>query len=297
VSTAGPSKARSEAARFRRIARAMGQAIADYSMIDDGDRILCAVSGGKDSLVMHHMLAGLRLRAPVDFQLIALTVDQGQPGFPGQQLRSYMDDQGHDYRIVEEDTYSIVKDKVPEGKTPCSLCSRLRRGILYRMARELGCNKLALGHHRDDVIVTLMLNLFFSGQLGAMPPKLVCDEGDIVVIRPLAYCVEDDLAAHASELGLPVVPCGLCSTQPNSQRRAVSELLATLEGQHPGVRASLLAALRNVRPSQLLDVGLWKALGLSVASDEGESDWAPAGESDGTPQVPAAARPVSRNGN
>ena len=187
----------------------MGQAIADFSMIRDGDRILCAVSGGKDSLVMHHLLVDLCRRAPVDFDRVALTIDQGQPGFPRQRLEAYMAERGHDYRMVQEDTYSIVKDKIPDGKTPCSLCSRLRRGILYRMARELGCNKIALGHHRDDVIVTLMLNLLFSGQLKAMPPKLVCDEGDIVVIRPLAYCTEDDLAAHASELGLPVISCAL----------------------------------------------------------------------------------------
>ena len=178
---------------------------------------------------------------------------------------------------------------------PCSLCSRLRRGILYRKARELGCNKIALGHHRDDGIVTLMLNLLFSGQLKAMPPKLVCDEGDIVVIRPLAYCVEDDLAAHASELGLPVVACGVCSTQPNSQRRAVGELLASLDAQHPGVRASMLAALRNVRPSHLLDVGLWKALGLAVADDDGDADWAPPGESTGAPQVQPTGPPVFPN--
>ncbi|MBW2455062.1 MAG: tRNA 2-thiocytidine(32) synthetase TtcA [Deltaproteobacteria bacterium] len=245
----------------------MAKAIADFGMIRDGDRILCAVSGGKDSMVMHRLLTDLARRAPVDFELVALTIDQGQPGFQGERLAAYMADHGYDHRFVEEDTYSIVKAKVAEDKMPCSLCSRLRRGILYRMARQLGCNKIALGHHRDDVIVTLMLNLMFGGQLSAMPPKLVCDEGDIVVIRPLAYCTEDDLAAYASEQALPVIPCAFCATQPGSQRRAVSELLAKLDAEHPGVRASMLAALRNVRPSQLWDAGLWSKLGLTVAAD------------------------------
>ncbi len=267
MTTPGASGGRDASARFRRIARSMGKAIADFGMIRDGDRILCAVSGGKDSLAMHRLLVDLARRAPVDFELHGLTIDQGQPGFQREPLATYMADHGYPHLFVEEDTYSIVRAKVAEDKMPCSLCSRLRRGILYRVARERGFNKLALGHHRDDVLVTLMLNLMFSGQLKAMPPKLVCDEGDIVVIRPLAYCAEDDLEAYARELALPVVPCAYCASRPDSQRRAASELLAKLEAEHPGMRASMLAALRNVRPSHLWDAGLWSALGLTVAAE------------------------------
>jgi len=270
VTTAGSSGGREASARYRRITRSVGQAIADFGMIRDGDRILCAVSGGKDSLVMHQLLVDLARRAPVQFELVALSVDQGQPGFERERLARYMADHRYDHRFVDEDTYSIVKAKVDADKTPCSLCSRLRRGILYRQARKLGCNKIALGHHRDDVIVTLLLNLLFSGQLKTIPPKLVCDEGDIVVIRPLAYCAEDDLAAHAADHDLPVIPCAFCATQPRSQRRAVSELLGRLEAEHGGIRASMLAALRNVRPSHLWDTGLWGALGLVAADDLGE---------------------------
>ena len=253
-----------------KLTKAMGQALADFSMIQDGDRILCAVSGGKDSYVLHDLLVDLARRAPVRFEVTALNVDQGHPDYPGERLARYMSEGGHRYRVVREDTYSIVRDKIPEGKTTCSLCSRLRRGILYNAARELGCNKLALGHHRDDVITTLMLNLLFSGQLKAMPPKLVNDAGDVVVLRPLSYCAEDDIAAYAALRGYPLIPCNLCGDQPDQQRRVVGEMLADLDRRHPGIRAHMLAALRNVRPSHLLDARLWQALGLAVAADDGE---------------------------
>ena len=247
--------------------RAMGRAIEGFSMIEDGDRILCAVSGGKDSYTLHHLLAEQKKRSPVKFELIAVNIDQGHPGFPGHLLTDYMREHGHDFRMVHEDTYSIVKEKVPEGKTYCSLCSRLRRGILYRLADELGCTKIALGHHRDDIIVTLLLNLVFAGQLKAMPPKLVSDDGRHVVIRPLVYAAEDDIAAYARAKAFPILPCDLCGSQDGLERKVVSKLLADLEARNPNVRANMLAALSNVRPSHLLDPTLWKQLGLEVAAE------------------------------
>lgn len=269
-----------------RLGKAVGQAIADFSMIAEGDRILCAVSGGKDSYVMHELLCDLTRRAPVRFEVLAVNVDQGHPGYPREVLHRYMKDGGHAFRMIHEDTYSVVKAKVPEGKTTCSLCSRLRRGILYTAARELGCNKVALGHHRDDVVTTLMLNLFFGGQLKAMPPKLINDVGDITVIRPLAYAAEDDIAAYASARGYPLIPCVLCGEQADMQRRVVGSMLADVEASHPGVRQRMLAALRNVRPSHLLDAGLWSSLGLRVAADD-EPDPPEAGE------PPQAGEPAS----
>lgn len=258
----------------KRLDRAMARAIHDFDMIAEGDRIMCAVSGGKDSYAMHALLVDLARRAPIRFEVVAVNVDQKQPGYPGHLLREYMDRNGHAFRMIEEDTYSIVVDKVPEGKTYCSLCSRLRRGILYRIAKELGCTKIALGHHRDDAINTLMLNLVFAGQLKAMPPKLLADDGENVVIRPLVYCAEDDLAAFAEEMKFPILPCNLCGSQDNLQRKAVSRLLADLEARSPGVRESMLAALRNVRPSHLLDTGLWRKLDLEVARDADAVDGA-----------------------
>ncbi|HKQ69063.1 MAG TPA: tRNA 2-thiocytidine(32) synthetase TtcA, partial [Polyangiaceae bacterium] len=201
----------------KRIARDMSRAIDDFQMIAEGDRILVAVSGGKDSYTMHHLLTSLSARAPIHFSLLAVNIDQGHPGYPGHVLTEYMAQNGHDFRMVHEDTYSIVTDKVPEGKTYCSLCSRLRRGILYRLASELGCNKIALGHHRDDILVTLLLNFFFSGQLKAMPPKLVSDDGAHVVIRPLAYCAEEDIRAYSEFHQFPILPCDLCGSQDNLQ--------------------------------------------------------------------------------
>ncbi len=270
----GDALARLEA----RLRRAMGRAIEGFSMLEPGDRVLCAVSGGKDSYTLHHLLAEQRRRSPVKFELIAVNIDQGHPGYPGHLLTDYMRAQGHDFRMVREDTYSIVQAKVPAGKTTCSLCSRLRRGILYRLADELGCTKIALGHHRDDVITTLMLNLVFAGQLKAMPPKLVADDGRHVVIRPLVFAAEDDIAAFSRAKGFPILPCNLCGSQDNMERKVISQLLAELDARSPGARANMLAALANVRPSHLLDAGLWQELGLEVARDqEGAGELVPLG--------------------
>lgn len=252
----------------RKLSRAMSRAIADFRMIAEGDRILVAVSGGKDSYTLLHLLASLRERAPVHFSLVAVNIDQGQPGYDGERLERWMRDCGHDFRIVREDTYSIVTEKMPAGKTYCSLCSRLRRGILYRLAGDLGCNKIALGHHRDDAVVTLLLNLFFSGQLKAMPPKLLADDGKNVVIRPLIYCAEDTIAAFAELSAFPILPCNLCGSQENLQRKVISRLLSQLEAEHPKIRANMLAALGNVRPTHLFDGNLWERLGLEVARDD-----------------------------
>ncbi len=256
----------------KRLYRAMGRAIADFSMISEGDRVLCAVSGGKDSYTLHDMLVKLARRSPVKFTMVAVNIDQGHPGYPGHVLEAYMRDNGHEFRMVKEDTYSIVTDKIPAGKTYCSLCSRLRRGILYGLAQEMGCNKIALGHHRDDALVTLMLNLIFSGQLKSMPPKLLADDGKNVVIRPLVYCVEKDIAEYAAFREFPILPCDLCGSQDNLQRKEVSRLLADLEVRAPGARTSMLAALRNVRPSHLFDQGLWSKLGLEVAEEAAAPD-------------------------
>jgi tRNA 2-thiocytidine biosynthesis protein TtcA len=243
----------------------MSRAIADFEMIQDGDRIMCAVSGGKDSYALHELLLDLKKRAPVRFEVIAVNIDQGHPGYPGHLLTEYMAANGYPFRMVAEDTYSIVTDKIPEGKTYCSLCSRLRRGILYRLAREMECTKIALGHHRDDALATLMLNLVFAGQLKAMPPKLISDAGDNVVIRPLIYCAEEDLVAFADERKFPILPCDLCGSQENLQRKAMTRLLAEMDVRFPGTRQNMLAALGNVRPSHLFDKGLWARLGLEVA--------------------------------
>jgi tRNA 2-thiocytidine biosynthesis protein TtcA len=252
----------------RTLSRAMARAITDFSMIDAGDRILCAVSGGKDSYTMLHLLRALQRRAPVSFELEVVNVDQGHPGYPGHVLREYMAREGYRFTMVEEDTYSIVTEKIPAGKTYCSLCSRLRRGILYRLAREMRCNKVALGHHRDDILQTLLLNLVFAGQLASMPPKLVGDEGRVVVVRPLAYCAEEDVRAFAELAMFPILPCDLCGSQDNLQRKAMGRLLDGLEREHPGTKTVMLAALRNVRPSHLLDRGLWRALGLKAGEEE-----------------------------
>jgi tRNA 2-thiocytidine biosynthesis protein TtcA len=219
---------------------------------------------------MLHLLRALQRKAPVQFDLKVVNVDQGHPGYPAHLLREYMASEGYDFTMIEEDTYSIVTEKIPAGKTYCSLCSRLRRGILYRVATELGCNKLALGHHRDDVLQTLLLNLLFAGQLAAMPPKLVANEGRHVVIRPLAYCAEEDIRAFAELARFPILPCDLCGTQEHLQRKAVGRLLDDLERERPGSKTSMIAALQNVRPSHLLDRRLWRALGVGAASDEPE---------------------------
>jgi tRNA 2-thiocytidine biosynthesis protein TtcA len=249
----------------KKLGRGVSRAISDFSMVDDGDRLLVAVSGGKDSYTMLHLLRALQRKAPVRFELRVVNVDQGHPGYPAHVLREYMQREGHDFTMIEEDTYSIVTEKIPQGRTYCSLCSRLRRGILYRVAKEFGCNKIALGHHREDVLQTLFLNLFFAGQLAAMPPKLVTDDGSLIVVRPLVYCAEEDIRAFAEFAAFPILPCDLCGSQEQLQRKVVGRMLDQIERDRPGSKTVMLAALQNVRPSHLLDRRLWAALGLQAA--------------------------------
>jgi tRNA 2-thiocytidine biosynthesis protein TtcA len=260
-----------EPALERRLTRAMSRALMDFQMLADGDRVMVCVSGGKDSYTMLHMLRELQKRAPIRFELVVVNIDQGHPGYPADRLRKYMREEGHDFTMIEEDTYSIVTDKIPEGKTYCSLCSRLRRGILYRVATEMRCTKIALGHQRDDILQTLLLNLFFAGQLAAMPPKLIAQDGH-VVIRPLAYCAEEDIAAFSKEMAFPILPCDLCGSQDNLQRKIVGQMINDLEAKHPDIKAVMLAATQNVRPSHLLDKDLWRKLGLEAAGEIEEGD-------------------------
>jgi len=246
----------------KRLRRLAGQAIADFGLIEEGDRVMVCVSGGKDSHGLLDVLLQLRDKAPVRFELVAVNLDQKQPGFPARVLPDYLAARGVPFRVVEQDTYSVVKRVVPEGKTMCSLCSRLRRGALYRVAGELGATKIALGHHRDDVLATFFLNLFYGGQLKAMPAKLVSDDGRHIVIRPLVYVAEDDLAAYAEAKGFPVIPCALCGSQENLQRKVVRQMLAEWERRHPGRVESILRALSDVRPTHLLDRALFDFAGL-----------------------------------
>lgn len=236
----------------KRLMAQVAEASAEFGLIEPNDRVMVAVSGGKDSFGLLYLLREIQKKAPFEFSLVAVNLDQKQPGFPAHVLPRYFEAEGFDYRIIEEDTYSIVKQKVPEGKTYCSLCSRLRRGVLYNVAEELGATKLALGHHRDDAIETLMLNLFYTGQLKAMPAKLRSDDGRNTVIRPLIYCAERDLATYAALRNFPIIPCNLCGSQENLKRQEVKELLQTLESTNPKLRGNMLAALKNVRLSHLL---------------------------------------------
>lgn len=241
----------------KRIRRNTGQAIADFNMIEDGDRIMVCLSGGKDSFTMLDILMSLQKSAPVSFELIAVNLDQKQPGFPEHILPQYLEQLGVEYKIVEEDTYSIVQDKIPEGKTTCSLCSRLRRGILYRTAKELGATKIALGHHRDDILETLFLNMFYGGKIKGMPPKLVSDNGEHVVIRPLAYCREKDIIKYANMREYPIIPCNLCGSQPNMQRQNIKQMLNGWDKQFPGRIETMFSAMQNVVPSHLADFKLF----------------------------------------
>ncbi|MFW6050574.1 MAG: tRNA 2-thiocytidine(32) synthetase TtcA [Myxococcota bacterium] len=255
----------------RELARDMGRCIRDFGLVEEGDRIMVCVSGGKDSYTLLHLLERARRRAPVRFELVAVHLDQGHPGYDGTPLEGWLASRGFDYRIVREDTHAIVTERVPPGKTHCSLCSRLRRGILYNAAEELGCTKIALGHHRDDAVETLLLNLMFAGSLGSMPPKLVAQGGRNTVIRPLLYCSEARIGALAEALAFPILPCDLCGSQPDLWRQQVKRLLDDLEVRIPNVRESMLAAMTHVRPSHLLDAGLWRALGLPAAAEGGEA--------------------------
>lgn len=237
----------------------MGRAIRDWRLIEDGDRIMVGLSGGKDSYSLMYLLNRLKRRAPIDFSLVGVNLDQGHPGFEAHLIENWFKEHAFEYRMLKEDTYSIVLDKIPEGKTSCPLCSRLRRGILYDAAVELGCSKIALGHHRDDVIETLLLNLFFAGQLKAMPARLHSDDGRNTVIRPLAYAPEAELAEFAALMQFPIIPCDLCGSQENLQRKQIKNLLTSLEELHPNLKASIFHALTNVRPTHLLDPTLSKS--------------------------------------
>ncbi len=280
----------------KRLRRAVGEAIQDYNMIEHGDRVLVCLSGGKDSYTMLDILRSLQQSAPVDFELFAVNLDQKQPGFPEHVLPDYLRRIGVPFEILEQDTYSVVKRVIPEGKTTCSLCSRLRRGILYTYAAEHGFPKIALGHHRDDILETLLLNLFHGGSLKAMPPKLLSDDGRNVVIRPLAYCKEKDIVRYAEARAFPIIPCNLCGSQPNLQRVVVGQMLADWDKRFPGRLESMFAALKNVAPSQLADAALFDFANLGARSAP-RRDWlVPArdddADDDAAPGTATAAGPA-----
>jgi tRNA 2-thiocytidine biosynthesis protein TtcA len=237
----------------KKLSRLVGQAIGDFGMIEDGDKVMVCVSGGKDSYAMLDILLKLRERAPIQFEIVAVNLDQKQPNFPAETLPNYLTSLGVPFHIEEQDTYSIVKRVIPEGKTTCGLCSRLRRGILYRVADELGATKIALGHHRDDILETLLLNLFYAGKLKGMPPKLRSDDGKHIVIRPLAYVPEKLLERYAADMQFPIIPCDLCGSQPNLQRGAMKQMLRDWEKKHPGRVENLFRAMHHIVPSHLMD--------------------------------------------
>ncbi|TDB54516.1 tRNA 2-thiocytidine(32) synthetase TtcA [Photorhabdus luminescens subsp. mexicana] len=251
----------------KRLRRDVGQAIADFNMIEEGDRIMVCLSGGKDSYTLLSILQNLQKSAPVNFSLVAVNLDQKQPGFPEHILPAYLDELGVEYRIVEENTYGIVKEKIPEGKTTCSLCSRLRRGILYRTATELGATKIALGHHRDDILQTLFLNMFYGGKLKGMPPKLMSDDGKHIVIRPLAYCREKDIEHYATAKAFPIIPCNLCGSQPNLQRQVIKDMLREWDKRYPGRIETMFRAVQNVVPSHLSDFNLFDFKNITHGSE------------------------------
>lgn len=248
----------------KRLRREVGKAIADYNMIEEGDKVMVCLSGGKDSYGLLDILMNLQKTAPIDFELVAVNLDQKQPGFPEDVLPRYLTGLGIPFHIIEKDTYSIVTDLIPENRTYCSLCSRLRRGTLYGFAEEIGATKIALGHHRDDIMETLFLNLFYGGSLKAMPPKLLSDDKRNIVIRPLAYCSEADLEEYARLKAFPIIPCNLCGSQDNLQRQVIKEMLQGWQRQHPGRLESIFRAISNVSPSQLMDTNLFDFQHLAI---------------------------------
>lgn len=268
----GPSDPRRQKNEFnklrKRLRRNVGNAIVDFNMIEDGDRVMVCVSGGKDSYGMLDILVQLRDSAPIDYEIIAVNLDQKQPGYPEEVLPAYLESLGVPYYILERDTYSVVKSVVPEGKTTCGLCSRLRRGTLYGFAQQIGASKIALGHHRDDIVETLFLNMFFAGKLKAMPPKLLSDDKQNVVIRPLAYCKERDLARYAEAMEFPIIPCNLCGSQDNLQRQEIKKMLVAWERQYPGRIETIFRSVANVAPSQLADKNIFNFKDLTVEVDK-----------------------------
>lgn len=264
-----PRRQKTEFNKLRkRLRRHVGHAIVDYNMIEAGDKVMVCVSGGKDSYAMLDVLMQLRESAPIDFELIAVNMDQKQPGFPEEVLPAYLESVGIPYYILERDTYSIVRSLIPEGKTTCGLCSRLRRGSLYGFAEQIGASKIALGHHKNDIVETLFLNLFFAGKLKAMPPKLLSDDGKNVVIRPMAYCKEKDIASYAEALQFPIIPCNLCGSQENLQRVEIKRMLNAWEQQYPGRTETIFKAISNVAPSQLADLNLFNFKDLKIEVDK-----------------------------
>ena len=251
----------------KKLCRLMGQAIGDFGMVEDGDKVMVCVSGGKDSYAMLDILMKLRERAPINFEIVAVNLDQKQPNFPAEILPNYLKGLGVQYHIEEQDTYSIVKRVIPEGKTTCGFCSRLRRGILYRVADELGATKIALGHHRDDILETLMLNMFYAGKLKGMPPKLRSDDGKHIVIRPLAYVPEKLLERYAADMNFPIIPCDLCGSQPNLQRQVMKEMLRDWEKKHPGRVENLFRSMHHIVPSHLMDGEAFDFKNLEISTE------------------------------
>ena len=289
---ADPRKREHEAARLaKRLRHQVGRAIADFNMIEDGDKVMVCLSGGKDSWTLLDVLLSLQAKAPVRFELVAVNLDQKQPDFPGHVIPDYLKSRGVPYYVLEQDTYSVVKRVIPEGKTLCSLCSRMRRGALYAFAEAEGFTRIALGHHRDDILATFFLNLFYQGALKAMPPKLQSDDGKHVVIRPLAYCREDEIAQYATWREFPIIPCNLCGSQENLQRKQVRRMLDQWEREHPGRSEIMFRALTNVAPSQLADFNLFDFASLGARGDAKRADahgWL-AGEAPDTGANPTTA--------
>ena len=260
----------------KRLRRNVGKAIADFNMIEAGDRVMVCLSGGADSYTMLDVLQSLQRSAPIEFELIAVNLDQKQPGFPEHILPEYLDELGIEFHILEEDTYSVVKRVIPENKTYCGLCSRLRRGVLYRFAKEQGYTKIALGHHRDDIVETLFLNMFYGGKLKSMPAKLLSDDGENIVIRPLAYCAETDIKTYAEERAFPIIPCTLCGSQDNKQRQKIKQMLTQWNNENPGRTETIFSSIQNIVPSHLLDTDAYDFSHFGQSEKEGSltsEDW------------------------